>query len=123
MMPFRVLCLIDSAKPENIPNNKWVKKDSVYTVVQVDRLHLSGGTLGYKLYELNIDDCFPYTYFGAWRFAVIADQLDTAEEIEELIDNLLEEANAREEIEIRENALLDGRNTQHIPGAIYKERW
>jgi hypothetical protein len=123
MMPFRVLCLIDSAKPENIPNNKWVKKDSVYTVVQVDRLHLSGGTLGYKLYELNIDDCFPYTYFGAWRFAVIADQLDTEEEIEELIDNLLEEANAREEIEIRENALLDGRNTQHIPGAIYKERW
>jgi len=123
MMPFRVLCLIDSAKPENIPNNKWVKKNSVYTVVQVDRLHLSGGTLGYKLYELNIDDCFPYTYFGAWRFAVIADQLDTEEEVEELIDNLLEEANARKEIEIRENALLDGRNTQHIPGAIYKERW
>jgi len=122
MMPFRVLCLIDSAKPENIPNNKWVKKDSVYTVVQVDRLHLSGGTLGYKLYELNIDDCFPYTYFGAWRFAVIADQLDTVEEIEELIDNLLEEATAGKEIEIRENALLNGRNTQHIPGAVYKER-
>jgi hypothetical protein len=122
MMPFRVLCLIDSAKPENIPNNKWVKKDSVYTVVQVDRLHLSGGTLGYKLYELNIDDCFPYTYFGAWRFAVIADQLDTAEEIEELIDNLLEEATAGKEIEIRENALLNGRNTQRIPGAVYKER-
>ena len=122
MMPFRVLCLIDSAKPENIPNNKWVRKDTVYTVVQVDRLHLSGGTLGYKLYELNIDDCFPYTYFGAWRFAVIADQLDTQEEIEELIDNLLEEAPAGKEIEIRENALLNGRKAQHIPGAIYKER-
>ena len=122
MMPFRVLCLIDSAKPENIPNNKWVKKDSVYTVVQVDRLHLSGGTLGYKLYELNIDECFPYTYFGAWRFAVIADQLDTEEEVEELIDNLLEEASAGKEIEFRENALLNGRNTQRIPGAVYKER-
>lgn len=123
MIPFRVLCLIDSAKPENIPNNKWVKKDNIYTVVQVDRLHLSGGTLGYKLYELNIDEYFPYTYFAAWRFAVIADDLDSEEEIEELIDNLLEEASAGKEIEFRENALLNGRKAQHIPGAVYKERW
>lgn len=122
MVPFRVLCLIDSAKPENIPNNKWIKKNNIYTVVQVDRLHLSGGSIGYKLYELNIDDCFPYTYFGAWRFAVIADDLCDEEELEKILNDLFEEA-SKEEIEIKQNAMLNGRKTQCIPRTIYQKKW
>lgn len=103
MMPFRVICLNDSDKPESIPFSSWVKKNNTYTVIQVDRLHMQGGSIGYKLYEINLDPYFPYQYFGAWRFGVLADDFEDLSEVEELIDKIAEEA-LKEEISVVEPA-------------------
>lgn len=103
MMPFRVICMNDSDRPESIPLSSWVKKDNIYTVVQVDRLHMQGGSIGYKLYEIDLDPYFPYQYFGAWRFAVIAEDLENMEEVDKLIDQITEEA-LKEEVSLVEPA-------------------
>jgi hypothetical protein len=103
MMPFHVICLNDSSRPESIPTSKWVKKGQQYTVVQVDRMHVQGGTLGYKLYEINIDEYFPYQYFGAWRFGVLVSEDADEEETEEILDNIFEEA-LKEQVDFKEHA-------------------
>jgi len=104
MTPFRVICLDSSNKPESIPTSKWVKTDEIYTVVQVDRLNMQNGTLGYKLYELDIDGYFPYQYFGAWRFGIVITDKNEAE-IEEMLNKLLEEAE-KEDVELKQHAQL-----------------
>lgn len=96
MMPFRVICINDSDRPESIPTRSWVKVENIYTVVQVDRLHMQGGAIGYKLYEIDLDPYFPYQYFGAWRFAIIADDLENMEELDQIIEKLAEEALKKE---------------------------
>lgn len=66
----KVICIDDSNRPDGIPISKWVKKDQFYTVIQISKLPIQGNILGVKLLELNIDDCFPYTFFAANRFAI-----------------------------------------------------
>jgi hypothetical protein len=64
---------------------------------------MQGGSIGYKLYEINLDPYFPYQYFGAWRFAVIAEDLENMEEVDKLIDQITEEA-LKEEVSLVEPA-------------------
>lgn len=71
MKSFEVICLNDSARPDGIPSNKWVKKGQKYNVIEVKKMLIQGGKLGFKLEEINIDDCFPYQYFSADRFGVV----------------------------------------------------
>jgi hypothetical protein len=83
--PFKVICLDDKNRPDGIPTSKWVKKGEPYTVIQVTKLDLQNGLLGFKLAELNIDDCLPYQYFAATRFGVPVSEKkleEVAEEIE-----------------------------------------
>ena len=90
-IPFKVICINDSNRPNDIPANKWVKKGESYTVIDVKKLLIQGGTLGFKLEEINIEDCFPYQFFSASRFGIPVGEL-MKQETEEMLDKLLEEA-------------------------------
>lgn len=68
---FKVVCIDDSNRPDGIPTSKWIKKGVTYTVIDVKKLTIQGGILGYKLEEINLDDCFPYQFFAANRFALL----------------------------------------------------
>ena len=65
----KVVCIRDENKPKNIPQEKWVVKGSIYTVIHVISMSIQIGKLGYKLAEIDLDQtCFPYEYFSADRF-------------------------------------------------------
>ena len=90
-IPFKAICINDSNRPDGIPANRWVKKGEMYTVIDVKKLLIQGGMLGFKLEELNIDDCFPYQFFSASRFGIPVGEI-MKQETEEMLDKLLEEA-------------------------------
>jgi hypothetical protein len=86
-IPFKVICLDASGRNESIPESKWINKNEIYTVVKVDKINMQGGKLGFQLAEVDLASCFPYTYFGAWRFGVILNP----EVLEEVTEEVLEE--------------------------------
>jgi hypothetical protein len=90
MIKFKVICINDKSKPDGIPLSKWIKESEVYTVTHVTKLLIQGGKLGYKLAEVNIDDCFPYQYFDATRFALLSSP--GAQWAEKELDRILEDA-------------------------------
>lgn len=90
MPEFRVICINDKARPDGIPTSKWVKEGECYTVTSVAKLLIQGGKLGFKLAELNIDDCFPYQYFSAERFGIPVGTPEQWAQFE--LDRLLDEA-------------------------------
>ena len=96
-MHFEVVCINDKNRPDGIPTTKWVKKGEVYTVIKVVFPHSQPNTMGFKLAELNIDDCFPYQYFSAERFAIVLYR-DRDDWAENTLDRLLEEAKQEEDI-------------------------
>lgn len=89
-LPFKVICINDSNRPDGIPTSKWVKKGESYTVIEVAKMRIQGGLLGFKLEEINIDSCFPYQFFAASRFGIPIPLKQ--DETQELLDKLLEEA-------------------------------
>ena len=97
-VPFQVVCIDDSHKPNDIPSSKWVKKGITYTVIEVSKMLIQGGLLGFKLEEINLTDCFPYQYFAARRFAVLVSPGQTW--VEEELSRLLEEAKKEAEPQI-----------------------
>lgn len=79
----RVVCIDDSNRPIDIPIEKWVKKDEEYTVLKFVKIKLQNNTLGVELNEIDLSDCFPYTYFDAKRFAFLTPK-KKKEKVEEL---------------------------------------
>lgn len=102
-VPFKAMCLNSRNKPDGIPNSKWIEEGKTYTVIKVSKMMIQGGVLGFKLAELNIDDCFPYQYFSASRFGIPANQLW---DVEAELDQLLKEAQ-EEYAEIYEEVKAD----------------
>ena len=96
MDKFRVICIEDGGRPESIPTSKWIKKGEHYTVVEVSKMRVQGGLLGFKLAEVNIDSCFPYQYFSANRFGLPIQV--KGNQTEAMLERLLEEAK-RESVE------------------------
>lgn len=94
MSPFKVICIDDRNRPDGIPTNKWIQCGHSYTVIEVAKMRVQGGILGFKLQEINIDDCFPYQFFSASRFGIPAGIDNT----EAMLEKLLEEAK-REAVE------------------------
>jgi hypothetical protein len=83
---FEVLCINDVGRPNEIPSNRWIKKNQIYTVIECMKCNVQGGLLGYKLEEINIDDCVPYKYFAANRFTVLTQAPSEKIEEEQLIE-------------------------------------
>lgn len=98
-MHFKVVCVNDSDRPDGIPTSRWVKKGIVYTVIEVKKLTVQNNKLGFKLEEINIDDCFPYQYFSASRFVPFIPPKDTT--LEETLDRILEEAKKEAEEQVQ----------------------
>lgn len=65
----KVICIDDSRKPKQIPQEKWIKKGQIYTVIGGASLSIQRNKVGLKLKEVELDhSCFPYKYFDADRF-------------------------------------------------------
>jgi hypothetical protein len=65
----KCLCIDDSNKPTQIPQEKWIEKGKEYTIL-FSMTVLPQKKLAFQLYEIDLDDsCSPYTWFLANRFA------------------------------------------------------
>lgn len=69
-LPFKVVCINNSERPNEVPLSSWPEVGQQYTVIKMDKMRTNGG-MGFKLAELNTENCFPFTYFVAERFAII----------------------------------------------------
>lgn len=88
----RVVCIDDTNRPNDVPLSKWVKKGEPYTIIEIVRLSMQPGMLGFKLEEINLDDCFPYRYFASYRFApLVPTKTEWAEAILEKIAEEIEQ--------------------------------
>lgn len=76
-LPFKVICIHDEDRPNDIPTSRWVVKGEEYTVIKVERMNMQGNAIGYELEEIDLSPCFPYTRFGAWRFGIPMSQFAT----------------------------------------------
>lgn len=77
-LPFKVICIHDGERPNDIPTSRWIVKGKEYTVITVERMNMQGNSIGYELDEIDLAECcFPYTRFGAWRFAIPLSQFAT----------------------------------------------
>jgi hypothetical protein len=78
----KVLCLNDANKPAKISEENWIKQGKVYTVVEVKKMGLQKGQLGYKLAEVSIPEkSFPYEYYSSSRFGFLVEQVDDNPEL------------------------------------------
>jgi hypothetical protein len=78
----KVLCLNDADKPAKISEENWIKKGKVYTVIEVKKMGLQQGQLGYKLAEVSIpENSFPYEYYSSKRFGFLVEQVDENPEV------------------------------------------
>lgn len=65
----KCLCIDDKNKPDQIPQDKWIKKDTEYTLAFTMTV-LPQKQLAFQLNEIDLDDsCSPHTWFLAKRFA------------------------------------------------------
>jgi len=67
----KVICIDNSNKPENIPDEEWLEEGMIYTIVDVVELNLQKGKLGISLEELKLTEASaPYQYYSLERFLV-----------------------------------------------------
>lgn len=89
MDPLKVVCVNDTNRPNEIPLNRWVKKDEHYTIVNITKMNMQGGILGCEIAEINNSDLFPYTHFGLHRFRILTnDDVMAEKSVEELLKDL-----------------------------------
>lgn len=65
---FKVTCVNDGDRPNEVPASKWVKKGQRYTVIGYSLMHQQG-IVGFLLEEVDLSGCDPYRYFHSSRFA------------------------------------------------------
>jgi len=78
----KVLCINDTDKPVKISEENWIKQGKIYTVIEVKKMGLQKGQLGYKLAEVSIPEkSFPYEYYSSNRFGFLVEQVDINHEL------------------------------------------
>jgi hypothetical protein len=82
---FRVICINDSGRPANVAPENWIKKDRIYTVVEVYTGWLDGQE-GYVLEEVSPKSA-GYEGYLAKRFAPFEEMSD--DELSELLEECL----------------------------------
>lgn len=84
---FKVVAVNVDNRPNEIPISKWIEKDEVYIVTEMSYLNIQNRLLGFKLQELNIDDCFPYQFFSSNRFRLLTEEdIKAQEAVKQLLD-------------------------------------
>lgn len=61
------LCINDKNKPYTIPNDKWIEKDTEYTVTYVYSMDLQNGILGVVLKEIDLESTAMETGFCCFK--------------------------------------------------------
>jgi hypothetical protein len=85
----QVICINDGNRPKRIPEEKWIKKGSTYTVIAAVKLNVQLGKIGFKLKEIELDhSCFPYEYFDSERFSQQVESSKTKSVKEELLSDI-----------------------------------
>lgn len=75
-----ITCINDQNRPNEIPTNRWLKKENQYTISKIMIMKQQNGIAGVKIHEINNDDLYPWTYFRLDRFGI------TKEDIERMIE-------------------------------------
>jgi len=79
-----VICIDDSNRPKEISIDKWVKKDSKYTIIYTVQC-LPQKKIGVHLAEIELTEKeLPYEYFLLNRFSI---DMENLELLKELIKN------------------------------------
>lgn len=84
----KVKCIKDSNRPSQIPVEEWIVEGEIYTVIGMVNLPLQPGKLGLLLKEVQLSELsFPYEFYDAERFAIIAE-----DKLEEVTQEMMEES-------------------------------
>jgi hypothetical protein len=83
---FRVICIDDSKKPAPIKPENWIKKNRIYTVVEVYKAWMDDGAEGYVLEEVS-PNTLGYEGYRASRFKPFEELPDEA--LAELLEETL----------------------------------
>jgi hypothetical protein len=73
---FRVICIDDTKRPVNIVPSNWVKKDKIYTVIEVYKGVLDNRE-GYVLEEINPNNNM-HAGYASFRFKPVDELPDDA---------------------------------------------
>jgi hypothetical protein len=86
-----VICINDLNKPVEIPANKWVVKNEIYTVIKI--IQTMNNQTGFILKEIELgEDTFPYDSFNPSRFVPATESLlKEREEAETAVKELISE--------------------------------
>lgn len=80
----KVLCINADNKPAKIALDEWIQEGTVYTVVEVIKMGLQPGKLGFQLKEVALTEkSFPYKYYDSNRFLPIENSINEIESIKE----------------------------------------
>lgn len=86
-----VICIDDSKKPHEIPNNKWVKRGNQYEIIRICRMLKQSDILGCELAEICLDETnAPYELFRLDRFAFRMEDWDELMELISMTDERIE---------------------------------
>ena len=78
----KVVCINDEARPNEIPLNKWVKKDEMYEIIKIT-IHPNQKFInGVELAEISLtEEHLPYEYFKLDRFRFKIEDIPTLIEL------------------------------------------
>ena len=87
MGDYRVVCINDRKKPNEIPSTSWIEEGEIYTVTKAMRMSKQRMTLGYLLDEVSLPEDSKYECYIATRFRPYSDDDAKAEAaVEELLN-------------------------------------
>lgn len=85
----KTICINDENRPKEIPQNKWLKKDSQYHIIKITIHPNQKNIQGCELAEISLDEsCLPFEYFKLDRFAISKDDLESLIELMKLSSEL-----------------------------------
>ena len=82
----QVVCINDEDKPNVIPQEMWVEKYCIYTIMDVAWL-TKNKTAGLKFAEVELECCGEFEYYDMTRFIPL-DLMDAIESVDNLLDDI-----------------------------------
>jgi hypothetical protein len=68
----KAICINDSDKPEQIPQEEWIEEGVVYTVSKITRMGFQKDKFGLALEEIQLTSkSMPFELYDAERFIII----------------------------------------------------